>query len=361
MCGIAGILDRRTFDPALLVAMTDLIHYRGPDGYGYAFFDLQTGAIPAQCFHNQPAACSIKSSVGLDTRRLAILDTSAAGNQPMSIDNGRLWITYNGEIYNYLEIAEELKALGRTFHTGTDTEVILNAYAEWGADCVRKFNGMWAFAIWDAQKRSLFCSRDRFGIKPFYYFTSTHTLLFSSEIKQILGHPEVPRATHDQAILEYLTRGLVDFSDRTFFEAIRQVLPGHNLTAHFTDSGIETRIEKYWDLEIQSIPRLSDTDAFEKFDFLFRRAVRWQMRSDVPVGSCLSGGLDSSSIVSVASKLTDSHNFCAFSAAFDDPEFDERHFINAVVKATGIRSQIVMPTAEAFWDDLKCEIGRAHV
>jgi asparagine synthase (glutamine-hydrolysing) len=353
MCGIAGILDRRTFDPALLVGMTDLIHYRGPDGFGYAFFELQNAP---QCFHNQPAVCSLKPSVGLGTRRLAILDTSAAGNQPMSIENGKFWITYNGEIYNYLEIAEELKSLGRSFHTGTDTEVILNAYAEWGANCVRKFNGMWAFAIWDTDKRSLFCSRDRFGIKPFYYLASAHSLLFSSEIKQLLIDPEVPRATFDQAILEYLTRGLVDYSDRTFFEHIRQLSPGHNLTARFTETGIEFRIEKFWDLQIDSIPRLSDTDAAEKFDFLFRRAVRWQMRSDVPVGSCLSGGLDSSSIVSVASKLTDPHNFFAFSAAFDDPAFDERHFISAVVKATGIRSQIVMPEAEGFWDDLKCLI-----
>lgn len=297
---------------------------------------------------------SFRPSVGLGTRRLAILDTSAAGNQPMSSENGEYWISYNGEIYNYLEIAEELKSLGHVFRTRTDTEVILKSYSEWGTACVERFNGMWSFAIWDRPQRALFCSRDRFGIKPFYYFASKKTFIFGSEIKQILANPHVPRSTNDRAIHEYLSHGILDHSDETFFSGIHQLLPGHSLVARFTETGIQSRIEKFWELTIGEVPRLSDADAQEQFDFLFRRAVRWQMRSDVPIGSCLSGGLDSSSIVSVAAPLGDPANFHAFSAIFDEPQFDERSFVAAVASDTGIKSRLVFPSAEGFWDDLKC-------
>src|SRR5579862_686043 len=355
MCGIAGILDRNTFDPARLVEMTDLIHYRGPDGFGFAYFDLNSHSAAAiELLHNRRDLPIFRPSVGLGTRRLAILDTSANGNQPMASESGEYWITYNGEIYNYLEIAEELKSLGHVFRTGTDTEVILKSYSEWGAACVKRFNGMWSFAIWDRPQRALFCSRDRFGIKPFYYSASDHSLIFGSEIKQLLGNPEVPHATNDHAVFEYLSRGLTNYADETFFKRIRQLLPGHSLTARFTEMGISTRIEKYWDLKIGEAPRLTDQQAEQQFDFLFRRAVRWQMRSDVPVGSCLSGGLDSSSIVSLASQHTDPHNFFAFSAVFDEPQFDERRYVAAVAQATGIHSSLVFPKAEHFWDDLKC-------
>ena len=356
MCGIAGILDRNTFDPARLVSMTDLIHYRGPDGFGFAYFDPNSPHpnTSSEIFHNRRDLPGFSPSVGLGTRRLAILDTSDHGNQPMSSDSGEYWIAYNGEIYNYLEIAEELKSLGHVFRTGTDTEVILKSYAEWGASCVKRFNGMWSFAIWDRPQNALFCSRDRFGIKPFYYHADPTRFIFGSEVKQILDNPHVPRQINDRAVYDYLTRGLLDHSDTTFVGAIRQLLPGHSLTVRFTETGISTRIEKYWELKVTEPPRLTDAEAEQQFNFLLRRAVRWQMRSDVPVGSCLSGGLDSSSLVSLAALHTDSKNFFAFSAVFDEPEFDERRYVEAVAQHTGIHSQLVHPKADGFWDDLKC-------
>src|SRR5215467_15629638 len=169
MCGIAGIVSPRGVNPAMLVAMTQIISYRGPDGFGFAYSDLDRNNAVA-VFHNQaPMSVSSPAAVGLGNRRLAILDVSSAGNQPMQTADGDLTITYNGEIYNYKELRAELEEAGHQFRTHTDTEVILQAYRAWGQDCVQHFNGMWAFALWDRSRQTLFCSRDRFGVKPFYY------------------------------------------------------------------------------------------------------------------------------------------------------------------------------------------------
>ena len=170
MCGIAGIVALEGFDPAILMAMTNLVSYRGPDGRGFVFIDVHSGSA-GECIYNRETPPALqRPSLGLGARRLAILDLSELGLQPMQIDNGDYWITYNGEIYNYLEIRKELEGQGESFRTHTDTEVILKAYRQWGQDCVQRFNGMWAFAIWDRKQRKLFCSRDRFGVKPFLLF-----------------------------------------------------------------------------------------------------------------------------------------------------------------------------------------------
>jgi len=356
MCGIAGIVAPGGFDPALLISITNLVRYRGPDGYGFAFFDVRSESI-AECFHNEEKLPAFqKPSLGLGARRLAILDLSDLGTQPMDTDHGNLWITYNGEVYNYLEIREELEHLGHMFRTHTDTEVILRAYQQWGSSCVQRFNGMWAFAIYDRKQRSLFCSRDRFGVKPFYYFMTDSLLVFGSEIKQILEYPGVSRSANKSVVLQYLDQGVQDHSEYTFFEGVRQLLPGHSMTVDLHQTPISTKISKYWELPLRPNEDLPEPQAIERFLVQLQRAVNWRLRSDVPVGSCLSGGLDSSAVVMLASKAGRAKEFHSFSSCYEDPSIDERQFIREVVSSSGATPHYIFPQGEGFWDDLDCLI-----
>lgn len=356
MCGIAGILALGGFDPGLLISMTQLVKYRGPDGFGFVYFDLPSNS-PGECFHDQLRYPALeRPSLGFGARRLAILDLSERGNQPMQINNGEYWITYNGEVYNCREIREELEGTGSSFRTQTDTEVVLKAYSQWGPSCVNRFNGMWSFAIWDRKKRRLFCSRDRFGVKPFYYLAGSSLFVFGSEIKQILQCPGVPRTVNYTIALQYLQQGVQDHSDSTFFEGIRQLPGGHSLTVDTTKPVLPVKVEKYWDLPISAGRNSSDKEATEEFLKIFQRSIALHLRSDVPVGSCLSGGLDSSSIVTLTSQMAPSANFHTFSSCFDDKAFDERPYIREVVSTSRVVPHYVFPRAECFWDDLNCLI-----
>jgi asparagine synthase (glutamine-hydrolysing) len=351
MCGIAGIVSSSGFDPEILTSMTHLVKHRGPDGFGIVYFDDASQA--AESFHDTNAGPSFaRPRIGLGARRLAILDLSRVGNQPMQIDDGRFWIAYNGEIYNYLELRRELRSLGHRFRTNTDTEVILHAYQQWGASCVSHFRGMWAFAIHDCRNGVLFCSRDRFGIKPFYYFASPSLFLFGSEIKQILEHPEIPRRVNEAVALQYLTQGVQDHSELTFFERIRQLPAAHNLHIDLRREPLSIRIDKYWDLPVDAPDGRSEKFYVERFAELFADSIEKHLRSDVPVGSCLSGGLDSSSIVAVASREAPGSHLHSFSSCFEAEVLDERPFIRAIVDATDIAPSLVFPRAENFWDDL---------
>jgi asparagine synthase (glutamine-hydrolysing) len=356
MCGIAGIVVVDGFDPALLISMTHAVKHRGPDGFGFVYFDLGSNSA-GECFHDQDRSPSLAApSLGLGTRRLAILDLSESGNQPMQIEDGEYWITYNGEVYNYREIRKELEAIGHNFRTKTDTEVVLRAYSQWDSACVNRFNGMWSFAIWDRRRRQLFCSRDRFGVKPFYYFATPSFLAFGSEIKQLLHCPGVPRTIDQTMASQYLQQGLQDHTHRTFFADICQLPGGHSLTVDLTQPTISIKLEKYWDLPIDPGKNQSDQEASETFLALFQTAVTLRLRSDVPVGSCLSGGLDSSSIVTTAARTARSPEFHTFSSCFEDEAFDERQFIREVVSASGVIAHYVFPKPESFWDDLNCLI-----
>jgi asparagine synthase (glutamine-hydrolysing) len=356
MCGIAGIVALEGFDPAILVAMTNLVNYRGPDGRGFVFIDVHS-ASAGECIYNRDTAPVLqRPSLGLGARRLAILDLSELGLQPMQIDNGDYWITYNGEIYNYLEICKELEGQGESFHTHTDTEVILRAYRQWGEDCVKRFNGMWAFAIWDRKQRKLFCSRDRFGVKPFYYFLQDSHIVFGSEIKQILAYPGVPRIADESIVLQYLEQGVQDHSENTFFTGIRQLLPGHSMSIDLTKPSISAKIARYWELPITPENDMPEKEAAEQFLMHLQRAVNWRLRSDVPVGSCLSGGLDSSSVVMLASKAKRAKEFHSFSSCFNEAAIDEREYIQEVVCSSGATPHYVFPQTAGFWDDLNCLI-----
>lgn len=334
MCGIAGIFsfDKRIVSEEIIKKMTSLMSHRGPDDEGFFF----------------------GSKIGLGHRRLSIIDLTKSGRQPMSDRRRKMWIVFNGEIYNYIELREELKKLGSVFSSNTDTEVILEAYRCWGEKCLNKFNGMWAFAIWDEEKQELFCSRDRFGIKPFYYFFDKRGFIFASEIKPILSVIGCTQA-NDKLIYDFLKFGMLDHSDETFFNDIRKLSPG---TWMKVKNGRIIATERYWDLvvsdEIDSkgILLKDESDVFLK---LFFDAVNIRIRSDVPIGSCLSGGLDSSSIVCVANyfinhegsiKIEDVQK--TFSACFDERNYDEREYINSVIKTTGAENIKVFPNLNDF-------------
>lgn len=351
MCGIAGILALDGFDPATLVAMTQMIHYRGPSGFGFAY--ANPAVAPALAVHHgDTSGPPFRPAIGLGNRRLAILDLSSAGNQPMLGDDGNLCVTYNGEIYNYRELRAELEKLGCRFRTQTDTEVLLRAYQHWGESCLSRFNGMWSFAIWDQRARTLFCSRDRLGVKPFYFTVANDAFYFGSEIKQVLAASAIPRAANPQILSDFLEWGLQDHSASTAFAGVSQLLGGQSLTLRL-DRPLKPEIKTWWRLNAGPELSISSQDAVAQFRSTFSDAVRLRLRSDVPVGVSLSGGLDSSAISCEAKRLYPAQTFDAFSACFTDPEIDEREFISNVVAATRARKYWAYPDSAAFWKNVE--------
>jgi asparagine synthase (glutamine-hydrolysing) len=352
MCGIAGIVTPEGFDPQTLVEMTHLIGYRGPDGFGFAFSGAGS-LLDLEITHNSAQSpAHAHPVIGLGNRRLAILDVSLAGSQPMQTTDGAYTITFNGEIYNYRELRAELQQAGHLFRTHTDTEVILHAYQQWGQECLSRFNGMWAFAIWDRSQQILFCSRDRLGVKPFYYALHKGAFFFGSEIKQILAATGMPRSANPFTVLHFLEWGLVDHSSATFFEGIQQLPGGHCLILE-PNKPLEPKIYRYWDLPTEPQVDISDDDAIREFRRLFESAVQLRLRSDVPVGVSLSGGLDSSAVVCTAKHLAPQITFQTFSACFDDVEIDEREYVRAVVQEIHGDSHSAFPQGSAFWSKLK--------
>ena len=299
MCGLCGVVAPGPPERETVGRWLDALTHRGPDGRGM--------------FAND--------GVCLGHVRLAIIDLSEAGSQPFASEGGDLQLLHNGEIYNYIELRDELHSKGHRFRTATDTEVLLAAYREWGRRCVEHFNGMWAFAIWDAAERTLFCSRDRFGVKPLYYRLDGDRLAFASE-PWVLSKGEASAA----AVRAYLEQGWLDDDDETFFAGVRRLPPAHSLT--FGRHGLH--IERYWRLEQQD-PPLDPVVAVRE---AFLDAVRLQLRSDVPVGTCLSGGIDSSAIAVGVAHHGHEHQKTV-TAYFDEPGFDERPYARAVVEATG--------------------------
>lgn len=307
MCGITGILNLNSepISISVLKKMTGVITHRGPDAEGFW----------------------VNSYVGFGHRRLSIIDVSSLGNQPMQTEDGRFIIAYNGEIYNYVNLRVELESKGYTFFSKSDTEVVLKSYVEWGADCVKKFNGMFAFAVWDKEKNTLFLTRDRYGIKPLYYYCKDDVLLFASEIKSIVQHPKYKFNISLEALNEYFTFQNI-FSDLTMFRDI-YILPNASYICYnYMQKGIP-EIKKYWDYNFNNDDTLDETDCINELKRLFEQAVERQLQSDVEIGSYLSGGLDSGSITSIAAKRFP--NLKTFTCGFDlssasglELAFDER-------------------------------------
>jgi asparagine synthase (glutamine-hydrolysing) len=291
--------------------------------------------------------------------RLAIIDLSEAGSQPMSDDEGRFWITFNGEIYNYLELGEELRARGYRFQGRSDTEVLLTAYREWGESCLTRIRGMFAFAIWDNQEHALFAARDRLGIKPFHYCTDgNRRLAFASELKALLDF--VPqRRPNLQLAREFIAWDLLDHqADETMVLGIKRLPPGHTMTWR---AGTGVVLRRYWKLSVTEqleAPAEKRAGLVAEFRQRLEESIALHLRSDVPIGSCLSGGLDSSSIVCIVTAELRKRNALkedwqhAFSACFEEPGIDERPYINAVAAATGCRTHFVFPGGDRLREEM---------
>jgi asparagine synthase (glutamine-hydrolysing) len=338
MCGIAGqfCFDGGAPDRDLLERMSGQLIHRGPDGAG----------------------TEIRGSTGLVHRRLAIIDLSDDGLQPMTSEDKTLWLVFNGEIYNYIELREELIGKGHHFQSQSDTEVILHAYEEWGTGCLQRFNGMWAFALWNERTQQLFCARDRFGIKPFYYTEINGSFLFASEIKALLSHPDVGKRPDDEILGTYLAWGVQDHSARTMFDGIFQLKPAHALIV--TREGAHTPYQ-YWNVTVNSTVRSEPTKGAESDRFLdiLRDATRIHLRSDVAVGTCLSGGIDSSTLAVLINNLireeapaSVSDRQKTFSVVFTDKRFDESRYIDEIVNVTGVDSHRIEPVPEQLRDDI---------
>ena len=310
MCGIAGIVEvgGRGVDRALLTAMTTAQAHRGPDGDGFV----------------------CRGGVGLGHRRLAIIDL-VTGDQPMPNDDQSIWIVFNGEIYNYRELRTELEARGSRFRTQSDTEVILRAYEAYGADCVTRLRGMFAFAVLDERARQVFLARDRVGIKPLVYHWDGRRLLFASELKGILQAVNVPRDLDLEALGEYLGYHYVA-APRTIFRAVRKLPPASTLTVSL--DGGAPRVARYWTLRFAPQPRVSEDEWIEGLKAQLAHAVRSHMISDVPIGAFLSGGLDSSTVVALMAQAS-STPVRTFSIGFAETDFDELAYARQVAARYG--------------------------
>jgi asparagine synthase (glutamine-hydrolysing) len=337
MCGIAGIVGGRA--PARIVAgdMLQAQAHRGPDGDG--LWERADGGLPA---------------VVLGHRRLAILDLSPAGAQPMVDAASGNVLTFNGEIYNYLEVRAELQRLGARFDSESDTEVILAAYAHWGIECLSRFNGMFAFALYDQRRQVLFCARDRYGEKPFLYHAAPGLFVFASEYKALLLHPDVPLDLDEARLLRAAhnaSTGL-DADRETVFRGVHQLLPGEALELALGTGALRTW--RYWCVEPGPAREVDDErEVFAQFRELLVDSVRLRLRSDVPVGSCLSGGLDSSAIVCIVRQLLgDDRPYQTFTGHFPGTAADEWSHARQVIDATGATAHRTEPTVDRFMAEL---------
>lgn len=346
MCGIAGLVAGQPTDLADLFEMTRAQAHRGPDGEGHVFF----GADVTRAQAGETRAPAL-STVALGHRRLAIIDCTEGGHQPMSYDCGRFWITYNGEIYNYRELRDELCGLGNEFATASDTEVILAAYRQWSVDCFSRFNGMWALAIWDRQECTLTLSRDRFGVKPLHVATHNGVLAFASEIKGILAHRRGRPAASLPVIHDYLVHGTLNAGTRTFFHGITSFPPGCYAVLQ-PEKSLAFEPVPFWSLDVRHELDMPFEDACAQFGSLFQSAVQLRMRSDVPVGACLSGGLDSSSIVCAMRQQERNGAIHTFTARFPEPEFDESAWARIAIEHAAVEGHFSSPTETGYLVDL---------
>jgi asparagine synthase (glutamine-hydrolysing) len=363
MCGIAGLFDRQgRADLGRAQAMGQLMRDRGPDDEGLVLIDTAGGQTfthggadtPADVFRSglrwapgvaRGAQATARYDLALVHRRLAIVDLKPTGHQPMCDAQQRSWITYNGEIYNHVELRAELEQAGVKFAGGSDTEVILTAYRTWGERCLERLNGMFGFALWDAERRRLFCARDRLGVKPFYFQFDGSRFAFASEARVLVLTQPARIQPQLAAVRDLLALDWVDHESRTFFDGLQQLPPGHWLSVG--EDGF--RIERWWGLDPGARAIGSSAELTERFAELFTDSVRLRLRADVEVGSCLSGGLDSSAVVTTAAKLANA-GLHAFTCAYDEgPAFDERPYVRAVAEASGARSHVVVPDGSDFW------------
>ena len=346
MCGILGVVQMgQQVDQRSVIGARDLLAYRGPDGAG--LWETRLGDL----------------GVTLGHRRLSIIDLSCAGSQPMLLtadgtarpatqpdDPGVLALTYNGEIYNYVELRDELRSLGRRFTSGSDTEVLVHAYAQWGADCLQRLNGMFALALWDSNRRVLFCARDRFGEKPFHFVVDHKRGVFgfASEMKTLMALGLATPTFDDRALFRYFAFGEQAGVSQTIWAGIHRLLAGHALEVRADRQGVRMRTYRYWDVHPDDEYVPGERRAQQEFRELFQSSVALRLRSDVPVGTSLSGGLDSTSVLCQIKELGTLHGQKAFTARMDDPAMDESGIVQSLLSDVGIPGYVVTPTGSAF-------------
>lgn len=376
MCGIFGLVQSTSFKGAELRAMSRVLRHRGPDDEGFvvaggdrlecwagddspvAVFAKPAGYLPAaRLTDDWNSKCG---GVALGHRRLAIVDLSTQGHQPMSYRE-RYWMTYNGEVYNYLELREELQKLGHQFKSVSDSEVILAAYVEWGPACLQRFNGMWALAIFDREEGTLFIARDRFGVKPLYYLEGAGRFAFASEIKAFTVIEGWKSRMNIPRLLDYLVWNVMDHTAETMFEGVKQLPGGHYLLIPVPGVGHAGARSKVLRVPVRwyFLPEPAEPEGRDRSAELRRLlddAVRLRLRSDVPVGSCLSGGLDSSSIVCLMSRQLSGagvrNTLRTFTAQSSDAQFDETRYAEAVIEATGAHASFVNPSSADLFAEL---------
>ena len=355
MCGIFGWieLDGETIAVNQVKAALSHLHHRGPDDEGYLLFDPRTARAQACGGPDTPPSLGLPpidslanfpASLVFGFRRLAILDLSPAGHQPMPSPDGQYWILLNGEIYNYLELRSQLLRLGRSFKSGSDTEVLLAAYQQWGPAVLERLVGMFSLAILDCARRSLFLARDFFGIKPLYYHCAPQRFAFASEPQALLALPWFKRSANPQALDRYLRFGRTDVDEQTFFDGLLQLQPGHCMELDLNRPG-SPRIRCYWRLKPHQ-QSLSMPEAVEGLRARFEENIRLHLRSDVPVGAALSGGIDSSAIVmAMRSLLGQRLDLHTFSYIAEGPSLNEEKWIDLVSAAAHARVHKTYPRA----------------
>lgn len=355
--------------------MGDIIKHRGPDDEGYVIMDCSNQKrsthiqdekdIAFTSTHKKRSNSHIQSIDSMQDkydyisfchRRLSIIDLSPAGHQPMCYKN-RYWIVYNGEVYNYLELREELVKLGHIFQSNSDTEVILAAYDEWGLDCLNHFIGMWAFLIFDTETGELFGSRDRFGIKPLYYwFSHEGYLAFASEIKAFTVIPGWNPVVNGQRAYDFLIHGITDHTEETMFSEVYQLMGGEYFRVKISDIKNSLPIQRWYSMSPELISEPFDQSA-QSYLLKLSESIKIHLRSDVSIGSCLSGGLDSSAIVSIINKNIEKNSSeqvqKTFSACSEQKQWDEREFMEAVLKGKDIDAHFVTPDVKGLTQDLK--------
>lgn len=350
MCGIAGLVVETAgrLDQGFAARALELLRLRGPDDLGVLSYSRSGVRLG-----RDPACGMADAEVVFVHRRLSILDVTEAGWQPMASPDGRYYIVFNGEIYNYIELREELTALGHTFKSGSDTEVLLAAYCQWGRDALARFVGMFAFAILDTRARSLFLARDYFGIKPLYYTSDNGSFAFASEAKTLLEATATSRQINPQRLYRYLRHGCGDLGDETMFASIRQV-PAASFLEVSLDNLSELRSDRYWSIDLDERTDISFEEASQRLRDLFIESIGLHLRSDVPVGTALSGGIDSSAIVAtirhVQGRKLDLHTF-SFVAA--DEAISEERWMDVMTDATGAISHKVRAEPDDLASDLE--------
>lgn len=368
MCGIAGIVSKNnSIDIKSSVwSMSKSIKHRGPDGEGFVFLSSEKSLsvyseeTPEKVINNSnqnyyphTAFQDVNSSeftMALAHRRLSIIDLTENGHQPMS-DSRNVWITFNGEIYNYVELKEELQQKGYKFNSGTDTEVVLKSYQEWGFSCLERFNGMWSFVIFDPVKQQLFCSRDRVGVKPFYYINTPNAFAFASEVKAFIKSGLCDFVINEKQQFDFIINSNLETESQGLVKDIEELKPAHYLVYDFSTQKVN--ITNYYQLPDEADTTLNESDYVDKIEQALIQAIKLRLRSDVEVGSCLSGGLDSTVIAGLMRSLNKGSDIKLFSAVFPGEKFDEAIYAQLASKHVHGNWKTVSPTTEEFYKDVR--------